>query len=137
MKPTYEELEREIAELRQALTGRTVSCHACNQSAMERDMLRENIHEALEEIKELTKERDEARATVAEMRNDISIWDVQFGDQVHYAYRIPDSQDGKSTLMPPHEFREATQPDVERLMNNPIIKDIKFKAVDDQGDAKP
>jgi len=62
MKPTYEKLEREIAELRQALTGRTVSCHACNQSAMERDMLRENIHEALEEIKELTKERDDVRA---------------------------------------------------------------------------
>ena len=47
------QLMREIEELRQALTGRTVSCHACNQSAMERDMLRENIHEALEEIKEL------------------------------------------------------------------------------------
>jgi regulator of replication initiation timing len=70
MKPTYvqavieenDKLKLEIAELRQALTGRTVSCHACNQSAMERDMLRENIHEALEEIKELTKERDEARA---------------------------------------------------------------------------
>lgn len=70
MKPTYvqaiieenDNLKLEIAELRQALTGRTVSCHACNQSAMERDMLRENIHEALKEIKELTKERDEARA---------------------------------------------------------------------------
>ena len=70
MKPTYvqaiieenDNLKLEIAELRQALTGRTVSCHACNQSALERDMLRENIHEALEEIKELTRERDDVRA---------------------------------------------------------------------------
>lgn len=48
MKPTYEELEREIAELRQALTGRTVSCDFCNNSAKERD--------------EAIKERDDVRA---------------------------------------------------------------------------
>ena len=37
MKPTYEELEREIAELEQALTGRTLSCAFCNNTAKERD----------------------------------------------------------------------------------------------------
>jgi len=79
MKPTYvqaiieenDNLKLEIAELRQALTGRTVSCHACNQSAMERDMLRENIHEALEEIDELKKDM--------QIRNCIACNSFQFG----------------------------------------------------------
>jgi len=47
MKPTYEELEVdiaflkvEIAQLKYALTGRTVSCDFCNQAARERDEAR-------------------------------------------------------------------------------------------------
>lgn len=48
MKPTYKNLEREIEELRQALTGRTMSCAWCNDTAKQRD--------------EAIRERDEVRA---------------------------------------------------------------------------
>ena len=34
-------LERELNEAREALSGRTVSCSACNQAAIERDEARE------------------------------------------------------------------------------------------------
>jgi len=106
MKLTYEELEREVAELRQALTGRTVSCGNCNAMAKERD-------EAIKECDELN--------------------DVMLALYLKLAAGL-ESKDRQATPMPPHEFREATQQDVERLMNNPIIKDIKFKAVDGKDD---
>lgn len=48
MKPTYEELEvevaflkAEIAKLKYALTGRTMSCELCNNTARERDEIKE------------------------------------------------------------------------------------------------
>lgn len=99
MKPTYEQLEREIEELRQALTGRTVSCSFCNQAAKERD----------EAIKEL---------------DDVS--DVMIALYRKLAAGL-ESKEKQATPLPPHEFKETTQQYYVKLLNNPIIKDIKFK----------
>lgn len=45
MKPTYKNLEREIAELRQALTGRTMSCSHCNYMSKRHDEICETVRE--------------------------------------------------------------------------------------------
>ena len=103
MKPTYKELEREVAELRQALTGRTVSCGNCNAMAKERD-------EAIKECDEI---------------NDVML------SLYHKLAAGLESKDRRATDMPPHKFTEDIQQYAAWLINNPIIKDIKFKAVDD------
>jgi phosphoribosylformylglycinamidine (FGAM) synthase PurS component len=96
----------ELRELCQALTGRTVSCDFCNNSAKERD-------EAIKERDEAIKECDE-------------ISDVMIALYHKLAAGL-ESKERQATPMPPHEFREATQQDVERLMNNPIIQDFKWR----------
>ena len=124
MKPTYEELEAEIAflkvevaELKLALTGRTMSCVWCNDTAKKRD-------EAIKERDEAIKERDEA---VNEL-DDVS--DVMIALYRKLAAGL-ESKEKQATPLPPHEFKETTQQYYVKWMNNPIIKDIKFKAVDD------
>lgn len=120
MRPTYEELEAEIAflkveiaELEYALTGRTMSCAWCNDTAKQRD--------------EAIRERDEARAMMVKLCHKVA--DAAISEQAQEeTVALPDSHWRTS---PPYDFRKVTQQDVERLMNNPIIKDIKFKAVDD------
>lgn len=113
MKPTYKELERKIAELRQALTGRTMSCAWCNDTAKQRD--------------EAIKERDEARAMMVKLCHKVA--DAAISEQAQEkTVALPDSHWRTS---PPYDLRKVTQQDVERLINNPIIHDIKFKAVDD------
>jgi len=108
MSNQVDKLLREIEELRNALKGRTMSCVFCNNSAKERD--------------EAIREREEVRAMMVTL--------------CHRVVNASISEQEQPTPMPSHEFREATQQDVERLMNNPIIQDMKWKAVDDQKDAE-
>lgn len=76
MKPTYvqavieenDKLKLEIAELRQALTGRTVSCVFCNDSAKELDKAREDIEGLEYDLEVACKERDLARIAWREAR---------------------------------------------------------------------
>jgi len=52
MKPVPDPA-KEIAELRQALSGRTVSCEQCNTLATENHAMREAIREAYEHTKSI------------------------------------------------------------------------------------
>lgn len=76
MKPTYEELEvevaflkAEIAKLKYALTGRTMSCELCNNTARERDkykadceQYKRNQDAGWQELIATKQERDKMRA---------------------------------------------------------------------------
>lgn len=84
------------------LAGRTMSCVWCNDTAKQRD--------------EAIREREEVRAMMVTL--------------CHRVVNAAISEPAQETPMPPHEFREATQQDVERLMNNPIIQDMKWKSAD-------
>lgn len=102
-----DKLKLEIAELE---TGRTMSCDFCNNSAKERD--------------EAIRERDEA---VNEL-DDVS--DVMIALYRKLAAGL-EGREKKATPMPPHESQEAIQQYCVWLTNNPIVKDIEFKDVDD------
>lgn len=108
-----DKLKLKIAELEQDLTGRTMSCVFCNNSAKERD--------------EAIRERDEVRAMMVKLCHMVA--DDAISEQAQdKTVALPDPHWRTS---PPYDLRKVTQQDVERLMNNPIIKDIKFKDVKD------
>lgn len=82
MKPTYEELEVdiaflkvEIAQLKYALTGRTVSCDFCNQAARERDEARAEASNALSPMR--AAEACTARATARAERAEKALAEAQ------------------------------------------------------------
>lgn len=50
-----DKLKLEIAELEQALTGRTLSCAFCNQTAKERDASHSRYIEVLEDVREFVR----------------------------------------------------------------------------------
>lgn len=68
--------EKEIAELRQALSGRTVSCEQCNTLATENQAMREAIREAYENLETLECLMRESRGLAGyHLNGDIAEWD--------------------------------------------------------------
>lgn len=74
------ELERERDEAMEALSGRTVSCAACNHAAIERDEAREKAERYRLEANAMMLQRDEARSLVDHYREQKDLlpisWDV-------------------------------------------------------------
>ncbi len=67
---------KEIAELRQALSGRTVSCEQCNTLATENQAMREAIREAYENLETLECLMRESRGLAGyHLNGDIAEWD--------------------------------------------------------------
>ena len=80
LKETCQRLERERDEAMEALSGRTVSCAACNHAAIERDEAREKAERYRLEANAMMLQRDEARSLVDHYREQKDLlpisWDV-------------------------------------------------------------
>jgi len=67
---------KEIAELRQAFSGRTVSCEQCNTLATENQAMREAIREAYKALKDLECLMCESRGLAGyHLNGNIAEWD--------------------------------------------------------------
>lgn len=68
-------LERELNEARQALSGRTISCEACNQTAKERDELKQELIEWRDDRQKVNAELADNLAQVEKERDE---WKKRF-----------------------------------------------------------